>query len=343
MRENPLDESGSWCRLLQVMRVLAISFILLLGAAGLHARESAESIADLVKLEKSVEEVAVKALPATVALVSERSGSSGSGVIVSKDGLIYTAAHVTQGLKEVDVYFADGRKFLGKVLGSNFSKDLGMVKMVDAGPWPFVEVGKSKPLVAGDWVVAMGHSAGFDPARTPPVRFGRVMSDGPGNFFTTDATLIGGDSGGPLFDLNGKLVGINSSIGTSWQNNNHAGVDGFGEDYDRLLAGEAWGTLQMNPLANPETPVLGIGMGMEHGAGGVFVEKIEPNSPAAAAGVRIGDLISSVDGDRVREGVELQRVLFKHEVGDKVALGIVRGDETLVISVELVKREEVYK
>lgn len=307
------------------------------------AFEPVETVADLLRLQEKVERVAAKSLPATVSLVSERTGSSGSGVIVSEDGLILTAAHVVQGMKEVDVYFADGKKWLGKVLGANFSKDIGMVKMENAGPWPFVEIGESRPLEAGDWVIALGHSAGFDPARTPPIRFGRLMSDGPGNYFTTDCTLIGGDSGGPLFDLDGKLVGINSSIGESWKNNNHAGVDGFREDWDRLLASETWGVLQMNPMANPETPVLGIGMGMDRGATGVPVFKVEPNSPAAAAGVRVGDLIRTVDGDRVREGSELQQVLVKRMVGDVVKLGIVRDEKPIEIEVELVKREELYR
>ncbi len=325
------------------MRVFLLSLTGLIAATFAGAREPARTVADLIGLESRVGTVAVKTMPATVALVSEGVGSSGSGVIVSKDGLILTAAHVIQGMKEVDVYFPDGKKWLGKVLGANYSKDIGMVKMVEAGPWPFVELGESKPLVAGDWVIALGHSAGFDPARTPPVRFGRVMSDGPGNYFTTDATLIGGDSGGPLFDLEGRLIGVNSSIGLSWKNNNHAGVDGFREDWDRLLAGEAWGTLQMNPLANPETPMLGIGMGMRRGVTGVPVERVEPNSPAAAAGVRVGDLIRSVDGERIREGSDLQQVLIKHEVGDTVKLGIDRAGQTLEISVELVKREELFR
>lgn len=310
---------------------------------GLQAAEPVKSVEDLLKLEKQVKAVAEKAMPATVALVSNGTGSSGSGVIVSKKGLILTAAHVIQGLREVDVFFPDGKKWQGKVLGANFSKDIGMVQMVDAGPWPFVELGESKPLEAGDWLVALGHSTGFDPARTPPVRFGRLMSDGPGNYFTSDCTLIGGDSGGPLFDLKGKLVGINSSIGWSWKNNNHAGVDGFREDWERLLAGETWGALQMNPLANPETPVLGIVMGMRDEGRGVRVQKVEPNSPAAAAGVRVGDTIVAVDNEPVIGGAELQQVLIKKEVGDLVSLGLMRGQEKLKIDVELVKREELFK
>lgn len=338
-----VDESDNWCRLLVVMRGFLIGLGLAFFAAVAQAREPAATVADLFQLQEKVGDVSIKTLPATIALVSERNGSSGSGVIVSKDGLILTAAHVTQGLKEVDVYFADGKKYLGIVLGSNFSKDAGMVKLADPGPWPFVELGESRPLGAGDWVVALGHSAGFDPARTPPVRFGRVMSDGPGNYFTTDATLIGGDSGGPLFDLNGKLIGINSSIGWSWKTNNHTGIDGFREDWNRLLAGETWGELQMNPLANPETPVLGIGMGMERGAQGVTVRKVEPQSPAAAAGVRVGDLILSVDDERVTEGGELQQVLIKREVGDVVTLGILRDSARMEIEVELVKREDLFR
>ena len=338
-----LDERLEWCRLWVGMKIISIVWFMFSVVNNALAYEAVSTITDLMNLEKKVAEVSKKSLPATVALVSEITGSSGSGVIVSKDGVILTAAHVVQGMKEVDIYFSDGKKWLGKVLGANFSKDIGIVKMSERGPWPYVKMGESKPLEAGDWVVALGHSAGFDPARTPPVRFGRVMSDGPGNYFTTDCTLIGGDSGGPLFDLAGKLVGINSSIGESWKNNNHAGVDGFSEDWDRLIAGETWGTLQMNPMANPETPVLGIGMGMNNGKDGVPIYRVEPNSPAAAAGLRVGDLIHSVDGDRVREGAELQQVLVKYEVGDKVKLGIVRDEAKIEIEVELVKREELFK
>lgn len=308
-----------------------------------QAAEPVRTLDDLTRLQAKVETVSKKVMPATVALLSEKTESSGSGVITTADGLILTAAHVIQGADEVTVVFNDGEQVSGKVLGANYSKDIAMVQIQGKGPWPFVEMGESKSLSAGDWVIAMGHSAGFDAARTPPVRFGRVVSEGPGNFLTTDCTLIGGDSGGPLFDLNGKIVGINSSIGVSLTNNNHAGVDGFKPDWDRLRAGEAWGQLSMNPFANPEKPVLGIAMGAQRGKSGVPVMAMTPHSPAAAAGVRPGDIITSLDGSEIRDTNRLEQALTKRQAGDKVKLGILRDRKALKLDVVLARYDEIFR
>lgn len=312
-------------------------------ASPLLAREPVRDLEELGRLEARVSESSRKVLPATVALLSERTGSSGSGVITSEDGLILTAAHVVQGAETMLVVFPDGKQVQGKVLGANYSKDIAMVKIQDKGKWPFVGLGESKSLEAGDWVIALGHSAGFDPARTPPVRFGRVVSKGPGNFLTTDCTLIGGDSGGPLFDLDGRLVAIHSSIGKSLSNNNHAGVDGFREDWDRIINGETWGALSLNPFANPEMPVLGIGMAMMRGVRGVIVESVVHGSPAAAAGVRTGDLITSLDGGEIRDGGELLQMLAKRQAGDQAKLGIVRDRRKLEMNVMLKQRSELFE
>ena len=312
-------------------------------SAFLHASEPVRDLADLAKLESKVEAVSKKVMPATVALLAEKTGSSGSGVITTADGLILTAAHVVQGTEELVVVFPNGEQVMGKVLGANYSKDIAMVQIVGKGPWPFAERGASKSLVAGDWVVALGHSAGFDAGRTPPVRFGRVVSKGPGNFLTTDCTLIGGDSGGPLFDLDGKIIGINSSIGVSLTNNNHAGIDGFKEDWDRIRAGEAWGKLSMNAFANPEMPVLGIVMGMPRGVKGVPIEAVAPRSPSAAAGVRVGDVIQTLDGSPVRDGNKLQVMLVKRQPGEKVKLGILRDGKTLEVEVGLVRLDTLFQ
>lgn len=326
---------------MKVNRILPLAGICLGGF--LHASEPVRDLADLTKLESKVEAVSQKVMPATVALLAEKTGSSGSGVITTAAGLILTAAHVVQGTEELEVVFPNGEQVMGKVLGANYSKDIAMVQIEGKGPWPFAEMGASKTLVAGDWVVALGHSAGFDAGRTPPVRFGRVVSKGPGNFLTSDCTLIGGDSGGPLFDLDGKIVGINSSIGVSLTNNNHAGVDGFKDDWDRIKAGEAWGRLSMNPLANPEMPVLGIVMGMPRGVKGVPVEAVAPRSPSAAAGVRAGDVIQTFDGSPVRDGNKLLVMLAKRQPGDQVKLGILRDRKTLEVEVGLVRLETLFQ
>ncbi|MCW1923051.1 S1C family serine protease [Luteolibacter arcticus] len=303
------------------------------------SREPVGSIEDIRKLEGKIAAVAEKAMKSTVALISEESGASGSGVITSADGLILTAAHVIEGAEEVTVVFPDGKQVKGKVLGANLSKDIGMVQIEDKGPWPFMERGESKPLQAGDWVIAMGHSTGFDPARTPPVRFGSVVSDGPGNFLTTDCTLIGGDSGGPLFDLEGKVIGINSSIGDALKNNNHAGVDGFKEDWDRLQAGEVWGRLQMDPMLNPERAVMGIELGLPVSGGGIMIASVSEH--ASKAGLRPGDVLESVEGKKIRDGRALMIYLAKKQAGDKVAIGIRRAGKSLDLEVELKQQNQI--
>ena len=326
---------------MKVQRIFPIACVCL--TVLVQASEPVRDLADLAKLESKVEAVSKKVMPATVALLADKTGSSGSGVITTPDGLILTAAHVVQGADELVVVFPDGEQVQGKVLGANYSKDIAMVQILGKGPWPYVEKGASKPLVAGDWVVALGHSAGFDAGRTPPVRFGRVVSKGPGNFLTTDCTLIGGDSGGPLFDLDGKIVGINSSIGVSLTNNNHAGIDGFKEDWDRIRAGEAWGRLTMNAFANPEKPVLGIVMGRPRGGAGVPIEGVVSKSPSAAAGVRAGDVIKTLDGGIVLDAKRLDQMLAKRQAGDTVKLGILRDRKEIEVNVVLARRDAIYE
>lgn len=320
------------------IQCLAIVGCLAAAISLLHASEP-----DLATLETKVKSVAHEALPATVALLSEDTNSSGSGVMVSADGLILTAAHVVQGAKEMFVVFPDGEQVIGKVLGANYSKDIAMVKTTGKGPFPFVKLGESKPLQAGDWLVALGHSTGFDATRPPPVRFGRVISKGPGNFLTTDCTLIGGDSGGPLFDLNGKLVGIHSSIGKDRENNNHAGIDGFKDDWDRMLKGNSWGALSLNPFANPEMPVLGIAIGMRPELKGVMVDGVVDGSPAARGGLKVGDMIVALDGSAINDGGELLQLLAKREAGDEVKLDLLRDEKTFSTTVKLMRRNEIFE
>lgn len=298
--------------------------------------EPVRDLRDLLEIEAKVKTVAEKRVPLTVALVAADASSSGSGVITGEDGLILTAAHVVQGSEVMDVVFPDGKTVKGKVLGANYGKDIAMVKIEGEGKWPAAPRGASKTLQVGDWVVATGHAAGFDPARTPPVRFGRVVSKGPGNFFTTDCTLIGGDSGGPIFDLQGNIIGINSNIGQALKVNNHAGVDGFKDDWDKMLGGEQWGKLVLDPLQNEDMPVLGVAI--DWSRAGLIVGEVSRGSKATEAGIQPGDLIVSLEGQRIRNLDDLRNELLRKQVGDKVKLAIQRDGKPMVKEVELVRR-----
>ena len=192
----------------------------------------------LAELQGKIWPVVEQARKTTVAVGAM--GSTGSGVVVSADGLVLTAGHVVTNLETgeiaemVSIQFDDGEEFQAKVLGVNRRYDAAMLQMEGEGPWSFSPLGNSVSLRPGTWVVAMGHPSGYDALRAAPVRFGRVVSKSADYFFGSDCVLFGGDSGGPLFDLDGKVVGIHSWIGEDVQTNTHAGISGFVADWERL-------------------------------------------------------------------------------------------------------------
>ncbi|MGB0991987.1 MAG: S1C family serine protease [Akkermansiaceae bacterium] len=320
----------------------AIAAVTLITSTPAHSATSVENIEQLKALQTKVQAVAKKVLPATVSLTSARSGASGSGVIVNKEGLILTAGHVIRGAKEVTVTFPDGKQTRGKVLGANFTRDSAMVQIIgkaeNENGWPHVEVGNSKGLGSGTFVVALGHAGGFDPTRTPPVRFGRLMTTQNKNrFITSDCTLIGGDSGGPLFDLNGKVIGIHSSIGRSLESNNHASIQGFHEDWEKLKKGESWGRLGGSRLDNPDAPVLGI-MTTRTRRGAVGIRHVFEGSGAHKAGIRAGDTIISIQGKKITNLQALHAELLNYKPGDKVAVRLQRADQIITRTVTLSRR-----
>lgn len=289
----------------------------LAGRGVVHAAPS------MIELQKKVHQVAASATRATVALVSD-GGETGSGVIVTPQGLILTAAHVAGGDELMSVVLADGRVVKGRVLGANFTRDAAMVQIIGGGTYPCVELGDSDKLHVGDFVVALGHSKGFDPERRPPIRVGRLCTDGRQRFMISECTLIGGDSGGPLFDLEGRVVGIHSSIGPLLKINNHVPIAIFRKDWDSLLAGKHWGQLGLHPMADPESPVLGFSMMDVMGVDGVVVEDVVVNSPADAAGIKPGDVVTRLDDRELRSVRDMLRELGRHRPGETVPLVVIR-------------------
>ena len=317
-----------------------ITILCLNVSAVLNGAPRIESLSDLRALEEKVKAVVKSQTDATISLVSTKLGSSGSGVIVSADGLILTAAHVTAGSKEMTVIFPDGRQEKAKVLGANDTRDASMAQLIGAGPWPFSEIGNSDELEVGDFVVAMGHPKGFDPTRRPPVRFGRIMTRGEYGFITTDCTVVGGDSGGPLFDLEGRVVGIHSHIASDRKINNHAGISGYLSSWEKMHKGDVWGRLG-GIDRDERRPVLGLVLSNENSV--MTAVKVPEKSPAYAAGLRVGDVILKVAGEVVDDPTELRDVLIDLEPGDKVGVAAKRGEENKTFIVKLAALGDVYE
>jgi len=302
-----------------------------------------QTLDDLKKIENQIQAVVKKVRPATVALTSTRSGASGSGVIINKDGLILTAAHVVQGNEEMSIIFPNGKAFIAKVLGSNRTKDVAMLQLVKKKNWPFAEIGDSDALKIGGYVIAMGHAGGYDTRRPAPVRFGRLLSKNKKGFITSDSVLIGGDSGGPLFDMNGKVVGINSSIGQSWLTNNHAGISALVQDWDRLLKGDTWGKLVKNPMNDPDSPVMGFTFEEARDNKGVIVMEVLDDSPAKRAGFKQGDVLVEIENEKVKNERDLLVALNRHKPNDTVEIILMRAEEEIKLMITLSRRGEFFR
>ncbi len=304
----------------------------------LTAQGAALAEVDLRKLQTAIWPVVEQARKTTVTV--NAMGATGSGVVVSADGLILTAGHVVTNLEtgqvaeKVTLLFDDGEEVPGQVLGMNKRRDAAMIQLSGEGPWVFAPLGSSAKVRPGDWVLATGHPSGYDALRAAPVRFGRVISKSADHFFGSDCVLFGGDSGGPLFDLEGKVVGIHSWIGEDLQTNTHAGISGFIEDWEWMKKGVREGELQPPPGQREGRPALGVIFNANVRARGVKLDAVLAESPAEVAGLREGDLILRVDGQPLN-GARFKKYLENLDAGDEVVLDVQRGQEQLITRVQL--------
>jgi len=222
---------------------------------------AAPSLSDFKTAQKRCESVIGRITAATVGIINSDTPNPnalayGSGVVVSEDGLVLTAAHVIgKANGPLIILFADGRRAAAVALGADRVRDAGMARITEKGKWPFVEMGHSAAMKPGDWCLAMGHPGGVEEGRTPPLRLGRILGaiagTGPGGYIFSDTTIISGDSGGPLFDLDGKIIGIHSSISGLVTQNNHVPIDTYRELWKDLLAGKQTGNRPQPPAAVP--------------------------------------------------------------------------------------------
>jgi serine protease Do len=282
--------------------------------------------AELKLIQDQLRKVIERVMPATVAV--EIRGAAGSGVIVNKEGLVLTAAHVVgRAGRRGWVELPDGRRLGGRSLGADHDADAGMFQIIDPpADLPFVPVSKAGELDAGQWVVTIGQPGGIIEDRAPPVRFGRVLFQGDG-LLCTDCELVGGDSGGPLFDMKGEVVGIHSSIGPMVTHNFHVPITSFNDGWDRLVKGDVWG----GHYEQGEEPKPRLGVQGSAEAGNCVITAIFPNMPAEKAGLKKGDVITAVDGRPINTFDELQRIVFHKEPGDRLKLSIDRDGESLEV------------
>ena len=299
------------------------------------------SIEELKERERKVKKVVSELMPTVVAVVGNDQPATGSGVIINEDGLIMTAGHVTEAAgKELTIIFPDGRSVKGESLGANRTRDAGLARITEEGKWPFAKIGDSKKAKLGEWLIAMGHPGGYDLNRSPPIRLGRLISSGSMGMLRTDCTLVGGDSGGPLFNLEGEVIGIHSSIGGSLAENRHVPSSVFKAGWDRMLAGEIWGSLGMMAAGvNPDRPMLGVRMNDSNGQ--VTVDKVFPNSPAKRAGIEDGDVILKIDGIAAEQMSDVVDQVSSSSAGDVLEVQIMRDDKEQSFKVKLVSWEDL--
>lgn len=283
-------------------------------------------VQDLRAIQQQVKKVLTKAIPCTVAV---RIGNSfGSGVVVSKDGHVLTAGHISaEADRPVTLIFADGRRVKGKTLGSNQDIDSGMIQITEEGEWPFVEMGKSSDVNKGDWCITLGHPDGYKPGRSPVLRLGRVL-DVRKRTIRTSCPLVGGDSGGPLFDMDGKVIGIHSRIGNSLSFNIHVPVDTYRSTWDRLVKGDVWG--------GPSGPYIGVVLNPE--AKECVIADVEKDSPADKAGLKPDDVVLRFGKNKVEDLEDLIGMIRKRKPGEAVSLEVRRGGEVLTKKVIIGKR-----
>lgn len=288
-----------------------------------------ESLEDLKQIQKEVHAVLEKVKPSVVAVMV--GNAAGSGVIVSKDGIILTAGHVSgRPDRDAHVILSDGRRLRAKSLGRNEGIDSGMMQIVDPGEYPFVELGKSAEVSRGQWCLTIGHPGGYKPGRTPVVRLGRVLQSNR-YLIQTDCTLVGGDSGGPLFDLAGHVIGIHSRIGGQITDNIHVPVDTYTDTWDRLVSGDEWG------LFNFSSSAAYLGVTIDDMANGCKIDEVTKDSPAFKSGLLPGDFILEFDGKKINEASDLKEFMSKQKVGNVVSLKIRRAMEEKILKVTLGK------
>ncbi|HEY9901166.1 MAG TPA: HhoA/HhoB/HtrA family serine endopeptidase [Candidatus Sericytochromatia bacterium] len=272
----------------------------------------------------------------------------GSGFIISNNGQILTNAHVVEGADTVNVTLKDGRSFKGRVMGSDPVTDVAVIK-IEANNLPTVPLGNSDQLKPGEWAIAIGNPLGLDNTVTTGIisATGRSSSavgvpDKRVQFIQTDAAINPGNSGGPLLNASGQVIGMNTAIiqgaqglgfaipiNTAQRIANQLVTQGkVNHPYLGIQMVSLTPELKQNINSNPNA-----GLSVEEDQG-VLIAKVMPNSPAAKAGLRAGDVIHKINGQPVTKAEDIQRSVESTQVGGTLQVGVRRNQKDVNIAVQ---------
>ena len=288
-----------------------------------------------IDLQRSIIALHKNLRPASVCI--KFGADFGSGVLATADGYVLTAAHVSGDPGTVvEIILNDGRKFKAKSLGFYKKTDMSLLKITDdVKNLPFVKMGQCEKVRNTDWCFVIAHPNGYRQARGSVIRIGRILKSGVNSFIRTDCNLIGGDSGGPLFNMNGEVIGINSQVQDHYERNYHGPVACYQANWkaflkEREIAGE-----EIGPLLTQSKVILGFrGRTLEQGA---LVSRVEKGTPAARAGLKSGDFIMKVNGEPIGKSLSLRQALRSFDVGSVVLLSCKRSGSETIIKLKRVK------
>ncbi len=321
----------SW--LLRCLSLAALSASLAMPVGEVQAGDAADELQQRqVQLSNSLKKVRE-----AVVGVSDGMGV-GSGVIVSADGIVLTASHVVTSRnrrsrnEQATITMADGRQFAATVLGKDRDSDAAVLRINelpdDKSGFPFAEMGRTAEAKVGEYCFAMGHPGGYRREREAPVRFGRILSIGH-RTVVSDCAILLGDSGGPLFDMNGKVIGIHSMITSLIIENRHVAIDSFHHDWDRLLAGDRWGHLRSTDNDLVQSGFFGVQLKWKDFV--PAVSHVIPNTPAEKSGLKQGDVLLTIQNSRIADRLDLSTTLDLLEEEQEIEIGILRdGKQTKI-------------
>ncbi|MFP3944424.1 MAG: Do family serine endopeptidase, partial [Alphaproteobacteria bacterium] len=271
--------------------------------------------------------------------------SLGSGFVIDPKGVVVTNTHVIDGADEIVVSFIDGDQLDAEVVGRDKETDIAILRVEPEKPLKAVSFGNSKDLRVGDWVLAIGNPFGLGGTVTAGIVSGRNRQIGAGSFddfIQTDAAINRGNSGGPLFDLKGRVVGVNTAIFS--QTGGSVGV-GFAVpaslarsvvrqilEYGETRRG--WLGVRIQTV----TPDIAESLGLKE-AGGALVADVTEGGPAEKGGIEVGDLIVKFNNQKVESMRELPRIVAETPIGRKVPVEVLRDGKRKTVRVEVGRRE----